>query len=112
MFATTGAQMHTVAPSLGGLILGELTERYESDPGRRGLAEKTRQAHGTVFRALRELLGESKLARNITREDCRRVQKILCSLPPNACRGSLWSCRDGQGTGVASAAPQDRDELP
>ena len=37
-----------------------------------------------MFRALRELLGEGKRAREITREDCRRVQEILCSLPPNA----------------------------
>jgi integrase len=71
-------------PSSGGVTLRELIERYESDPARRGLTEKTRQAYGTVFRALRELLGESKRARDITREDCRRVQEILCSLPPNA----------------------------
>ncbi len=71
-------------PSSGGLTLGELIERYESDPGRRGLTEKTKQAYGTVYRALRELLGENKRARDITREDCRRVQKILCFLPPNA----------------------------
>jgi integrase len=37
-----------------------------------------------VFRAHRELLGENERAREITREDCRRVQEILCSLPPNA----------------------------
>lgn len=33
---------------------------------------------------LRELLGENKRARDITREDWRRIQEILCSLPPNA----------------------------
>ena len=33
---------------------------------------------------LRELLGENKRVRDITREDCRRIQEILCSSPPNA----------------------------
>lgn len=41
-------------------------------------------AYRTVFRALRELLGENKRAREVTREDCRRVREVLCSLPPNA----------------------------
>jgi integrase len=85
MFATTGAETSVPLPtSSGGLTLRELIERYETDPARRGLAEKRQQAYGTVFRALRELLGEKKRAREITREDCRRVQEILCSLPPNA----------------------------
>jgi integrase len=85
MFATTGAETSAPLPtSSGGLTLRELIERYEEDPARRGLAEKTQQAYGTVFRALLELLGENKRARDITREDCRRVQEILCSLPPNA----------------------------
>jgi hypothetical protein len=71
-------------PSLDGLTLRELIERYQNDPGRRGLSEKSRLAYRTVFRALRELLGENKRAREITRGDCRRVQELLCSLPPNA----------------------------
>jgi integrase len=71
-------------PSSGGLTLRELIERYQNDPGRRGLSEKSRMAYRTVFRALRELLGENKRAREITREDCRRVREVLCSLPPNA----------------------------
>jgi site-specific recombinase XerD len=85
MFATTGAETSAPLPtSSGGLTLRELIGRYENDPARRGLTEKTRHAYGTVFRALRELLGENKRARDITREDCRRVQEILCFLPPNA----------------------------
>jgi integrase len=84
MFATSGAETSAPLSSSGGLTLRELIERYEKDPARRGLTEKTRHAYGTVFRALRELLGENKRARDITREDCRRVQEILCSLPPNA----------------------------
>jgi hypothetical protein len=36
------------------------------------------------FRALRELLGQNKRLWEIARQDCRRVQDILCSLPPNA----------------------------
>lgn len=74
----------TKPPSSGGLTLRELIERYQNDPGRRGLSEKSRMAYRTVFRALRELLGENKRAREITREDCRRVREVLCSLPPNA----------------------------
>jgi hypothetical protein len=84
MFASSGAETSAPLPSSSGLTLRQLIERYENDPGRRGLTEKTRHAYGTVFRALRELLGENKRARDITREDCRRVQVILCSLPPNA----------------------------
>ena len=68
-----------------------------------------------MFRALRELLGENKRARDITREDCRRVQEILCSLPPKQTlarsHSGAGSC-DGQGTGLAVAPSQDRDELP
>jgi integrase len=71
-------------PSSRGLTLRELIERYQNDPGRRGLSEKSRMAYRTVFRALRELLGENKPAREIAREDCRRVQELLCSLPSNA----------------------------
>src|ERR1700737_3548128 len=71
-------------PSASALARREGSERSENDPARRGLTEKTRQAYGTVFRALRELLGENKRVREITREDCGRVQEILCSLPPNA----------------------------
>ena len=71
-------------PSSGGLTLRELIDRYQNDPGRRGLSEKSRLAYRTVFRALRELFGDNKRAREITREDCRRVQDVLCSLPPNA----------------------------
>jgi Phage integrase SAM-like domain len=71
-------------PSSGGLTLRELIEGYQNDPGRRGLSEKSRLAYRTVFRALRELLSEKKRIREITREDCRRAQEILRSLPPNA----------------------------
>jgi hypothetical protein len=71
-------------PSSSGLTLREVIERYEDDPARRGLTGKTRQAYGTVFRALRELLGENKRVRDITRDGCRRVQDILCSLRPKA----------------------------
>lgn len=71
-------------PSSGGLTLRELIEAYENDPRRRNLTDKTLEAYGTVFRALQELLGQGKRARDITREDCRRVQEIFCSLPPNA----------------------------
>lgn len=71
-------------PSSGGLTLHELIERYQNDPARRGLSEKSRLAYRTVFQALRELLGENKRVREITRGDCRRIQDILCSVPPNA----------------------------
>jgi integrase len=71
-------------PSSGGLTLRRLIEDYEKDPGRRSLTDKTRDTYATIFRVLRELLGENKQARDITREDCRRIQEILCSLPPNA----------------------------
>jgi hypothetical protein len=71
-------------PSSGGLTLRQLIEHYEKDPGRRSLTDKTRDKYPTIFRVLRELLGENKQARDITREDCRRVQDILCSLPPTA----------------------------
>ena len=84
MFSATSAETSAPSTSIGGLTLRQLILGYENDPGRRGLTEKTRHAYGTVFRALRELLGEDKRARDITREDCRRVQEILCSLPPNA----------------------------
>jgi len=117
MFATSGAETSAPLSSSGGLTLRELIERYEKDPARRGLTEKTRHAYGTMFRALRELLGENKRARDITREDCRRVQEILCSLPPERQQTFAGSHTGGgssgsQGARVAPAAPQNRDELP
>lgn len=47
------------SPSSGGLTLRELIERYEKDPGRRSLTDKTRDTYATIFRVLRELLGEA-----------------------------------------------------
>jgi hypothetical protein len=96
MFATTGAEISAPSPSSsGGLTLRELIARYENDPARGGLAEKTQQAYGTVFRALRELLGENKRVREITREDCRRVHDPL--LPTAECQQTFAGSRTGAG---------------
>lgn len=66
------------------MTLRELIERFEGDRARSTLTETTRDGYRIVFRALGEVLGETKPVREITREDCRRVAGIICSLPPNA----------------------------
>jgi integrase len=84
LFATIDAETPPAVATGSSLMLRELIERFESDRARSTLRETTRDGYRIVFRALRETLGELKVVREITREDCRRVAEVICSLPPNA----------------------------
>ncbi len=65
-----------------GISLKELIDRYQKDRGARW-TKKTKDGYTLVFRALKELLGEDRGAKTITREDCRKVKDILMDLAPN-----------------------------
>jgi integrase len=84
LFAQVDPETPPAATPTSSLALRELIERFDGDRARSRLTETTRQGYRIVFRALREVLGEAKPVREITREDCRRVADIICSLPPNA----------------------------
>ena len=84
LFAKVDADTPPAGTPMIGLTLRELIERFEGAPARSTLTETTRDGYRIVFCALREVVGETKAVREITREDCRRVASIICSLPPNA----------------------------
>jgi len=65
-----------------GIPLKELIANYQRDRGGKW-SQKTKDGYALIFRALKELLGEAKGVRTITREDCRRVRDILVDLAPN-----------------------------
>jgi hypothetical protein len=111
LFADIGAHN---PPSSGGLTLGELIERYEKDPGRRSLTDKTRDTYATIFRVLRELLGENKRARenntgrlppyprNLVFVAAERQQTLAGA--PHCSR-----CRDRAGSYASSAGVNRKD---
>ena len=82
LFAQVDADTPPTVTPTSGLTLRELIE--QGSPARSTLTETTRDGYRIVFRALSEVLGETKPVREIMREDCRRVAGIICSLPPNA----------------------------
>ena len=63
------------------LTVGQLIERYQGDPSRASLRERTREAYGLVFRVAEELLGRDTPLDQITRVDCRSVRDTLIGLP-------------------------------
>lgn len=66
-----------------GITLGELIDRYMSDPASSRSA-KTEEGYRVIFRALDEMLGNSVGVKAIDRDDCVRVRDLLSRLPPNA----------------------------
>lgn len=63
---------------------GEMVDRYMSDPARAHLTPKSVADYNAGFRMLKELVGEDKPARDVTREHCRDVLDVLMRLPPHA----------------------------
>ncbi|MBP2312982.1 DUF6538 domain-containing protein [Azospirillum soli] len=82
-----GKVVETPSPSIvptRGITLGELIDRYMEAPERSNLSGKTKDGYKVIFRLLREALGENRMIRLITRDDCRALQRTLTNLPPNA----------------------------
>lgn len=69
-----------------GITLGQLMDRYMEDPARANVSAKTRDSYATIFKALKQIMGEDKPVRSITRDDCRKVRDVLAALPPNAAK--------------------------
>jgi integrase len=65
------------------LTLGELIERYKSDPGR-SVTAKTTAKYDAIFRAIEGVFGKDTPVQQITRAQCKRFQEMLATLPPNA----------------------------
>jgi len=66
------------------VTLEDLIDRYMDAPERAGLSGKTKDGYRVIFRLLKEALGGNKPVRDITRDDCRRLQSTLTKVPPNA----------------------------
>lgn len=71
------------SPVKTGPTLRELIDAYLNDPAA-SRNSKTLMSYRIVFDALAEIVGETKPARDITREDCERVRDVLLRLPSNA----------------------------
>jgi integrase len=66
------------------ITLGALIEKFKADPSRADRRDITAASYEFTFKMLREVIGESTLARRITRADCRKVRDLLTALPPNS----------------------------
>jgi integrase len=82
------------------MTVGELIAEFTAERAP-GLKAKTMLDYGMLFRALKELWGERKPVRSITRADCRQVRDLFAALPPNA--EKRWP-----GKTLAHAAEQAR----
>jgi len=71
-------------PQPTGMTFGDLCDRYLSAPERTSLAPKTKLKYRGMVRVLQDLLGADTDASKITREDCRRAQALLLTVPANA----------------------------
>ena len=75
-----GRGTHNTSPTR---TIEDLVEAYLADPSRTR-SKKTKNTYDVIFRALREMLGGEKDVRAVTRDDCRRIQALLTTLPPNS----------------------------
>lgn len=71
------------SPVKAGPTLRDLIDAYLNDPAA-SRNSKTLMTYRIVFDALAEIVGDTKPARDITREDCERVRDVLLKLPSNA----------------------------
>ncbi|GLS43737.1 site-specific integrase [Methylobacterium brachythecii] len=81
-----GDPIDTPAPpplKAAGPTLCELVDAYLSDPAA-NRNSKTLLSYRVVFDALKEIVGASKPAAEVTRQDCERVRDTLLRLPSNA----------------------------
>ncbi len=98
-------------PEPRGITLRELCDAYMADPARAGVTAKTRLDYEFTFRLLREVLGEDKVVRAISRADCRAVRDLLARLPAHASK--RWPgvplarvAETGAEEGVSPMAPR------
>lgn len=85
--AFAGVQASAAAPAppqRPGITFAELCQQYASSAQSTGLSPKTTLKYKGMFRVLGELLGETTQAARITREDCRKAQSVLMTMPANA----------------------------
>ncbi|WP_146030321.1 site-specific integrase [Methylocella silvestris] len=93
-----------------GLTVGELMDRYDADPKRLGIRERSKAGYAVIYRVLKELLGADKPVKAITREDCRQVRDVLLKLPPNYTKRfprmtAKEAAEEASRKGVAPLAP-------
>ncbi|MBX3491807.1 MAG: tyrosine-type recombinase/integrase [Parvibaculum sp.] len=66
------------------VTLGELIKRHAEDPRRKDLSPKTIIGYRIVLKTLEEVFSRDKPIREISKDDCREVFKLLERLPVNA----------------------------
>ncbi len=71
------------ASNLPKKTITELCDEYINDPAAQH-RQGTLKNYTVMFRALKEMLGEDTLIRDITRADCKKVRDLLMKLPSNA----------------------------
>lgn len=70
-------------PDNGGISLSDLITRYTETP-ERNIGLRAKAGYVVPFRVLKEVLGEDRDIRTITREDARKVRDVLMKLPKGA----------------------------
>jgi integrase len=66
-----------------GLTVADLIDRFTREKVVRiGFSKRTE--YNLLFKALREVWGDHRPARSITRADCREIRDLFASLPPNS----------------------------
>ncbi|KQZ87861.1 hypothetical protein ASD64_19955 [Mesorhizobium sp. Root157] len=66
-----------------GATLGQVIDRFESDPTRGHLSESAATKYILPFAVMRELIGENRPIADITRADCASCHELLAALPRN-----------------------------
>ncbi|WP_439813839.1 DUF6538 domain-containing protein [Zavarzinia sp. CC-PAN008] len=71
------------APRVRPPTVADMIDRFEKDPTRSSLTDSAGKKYVLTFRALREIVGDSRPITDVTRADCAAVQDVLARLPRN-----------------------------
>lgn len=71
-------------PREGDQSLGEVIDKFEAEKKRQIGGEAVGRRYSHIFAALREILGEDKPIRAVSRDDCRAVRDFLETVPASA----------------------------
>lgn len=67
-----------------GPTLDILIRKYEADPHRSDIRQKTKEEDKRIFTLIREVIGSEKLTAKISREDCTTFRDMIMLMPKNS----------------------------
>lgn len=67
-----------------GPTLDILIRKYEADPHRSDIRQKTKEEDKRIFTLIREVIGSEKLTAKISREDCTTFRDMIMLMPRNS----------------------------